>query len=75
MPHSLANELMTVQWWQEQEELLLQKVVQHERDVRHAASASQIQEQIQTKPDARILEKGFGVEGRTAYFNGKECRK
>ena len=46
MPHLLANQPMTVQWWEEQEKSLLQKVVQHERDVGHAAS--QLQEQIQT---------------------------
>ena len=53
MPQSLANEPMTtVQWWQEQEELLLQKVVQHEHDVRHAAS--QLQEQIQARANAML---------------------
>ena len=45
MPHLLANQSMTVQWWEEQEKSLLQKVVQHERDIGHAAS--QLQEQIQ----------------------------
>ena len=43
---------MTVQWWQEQEELLLQMVVQHECDVRHIAS--QLQEQIQAWANAML---------------------
>ena len=45
MPRSHTYEPMTVQWWQDQKELLLQKAVQHERDVRHAAN--QLREQIQ----------------------------
>ena len=71
---------MTVQWWQEQEELLLQKVVQHERDVRHVAS--QLQEQIQAKANAEALDsqkeywrKDLDLREKTSCLNGKESKR
>ena len=67
------NEPMTVQWWQEQEELLLQKVIQHGRDVRQAAS--QLQEQIQAgisdsqkecwKKDLELREKELALKEKS----------
>ena len=43
---------MTIQWWQEQEGQLSQKVIQHKCDVIHAAS--QLQKQIQGQASAGI---------------------
>ena len=63
MPHLLANQPMTVQWWEEQEKSLLQKVVQHERDIGHAAS--QLQEQIQA---------GISDSQKESRFNEKESK-
>ena len=67
MPCSLANEPITVQWWQEQKKLLLQKVIQHERNVRHAVS--QLQEQIQTD----FREKYWKEELRKKKLELEEC--
>ena len=43
---------MTIQWWQEQEGQLSQKIIQHKCDVIHAAS--QLQKQIQAQASAGI---------------------